>query len=100
MLTKKEANSRNPEIFKKMSEWISLKLAEFGDQHLGYNPVIPIPFQIQVDKDKKFLTYTSYSNIALIAALYIHRVVNTPPLQRSSVREQVVGYYNDQRLCP
>ena len=96
----KKTTSRDPDIYTKISDWLSLELTDFGEQHLGYNPVIPIPFQLHIDKDKKFLSFSSYSNVALIAALYIHRVVNTPPLQRATVRDSVVQYYNNQMLSP
>ena len=55
----KLASSRNPEIYERMSEWISEKLADFGETNLGYNPVIPVPFQVWVDRDRKFLTLKS-----------------------------------------
>ena len=94
----KKTTSRDPDIYTKICNYLSQELADFGEQHLGYNPVIPIPFQLQIDKDKKYLSFTSYSNVALMASLYIHRVVNTPPLQRATVRDSVIHYYNNQLL--
>ena len=94
----KKTATRDPDIYTKICDFLSQELAVFGEQHLGYNPVIPIPFQLQIDKDKKYLSFISYSNVALMASLYIHRVVKTPPLRRTTVRDSVIHYYNNQLL--
>ena len=89
--------NRSPRMFNMLGAWFREQIAEFGKTKLKYNPVIPIPFDIHLEKDGVYLSYKSYQNIALMAGVLIDLTLNLPPDWRHSAYKKALNYYHSQR---
>ena len=93
---------RSPWGYKTMGSWISDQVAEYGTAKLGYDPVVPIRFPLDVSikpVDKGiYLTFKSYQNISAMTGALVDFAFNLPPHRLNEAHGRTVSYYEDQRL--
>ena len=76
---------RSPRKYTQLAQIISACVKDHGEKSLGYNPITPLPQDIQLAPDGIHLTSESYQRVASQAAAYITRVMESDNRRWSSV---------------
>ena len=86
---------RSPLRYNQLSEYITEALGEFGEKTLGYNPITPIPKNIELAPDGVHLTPQSYQSVANLAAAYVVRIYESDRnSDRLNIRANLIEEYN------